>query len=1203
MSEIPKIVPSLTGGVSQQPPGLRFPGQVTEAENTMLSLVDGATKRPPTAHEATLITGIPDNAAYHVIERDGEDYIVVLSDTPPSGESVGIRVFDMDGTELTVIGSNSDYAIVEDSAYAGNAPNNYLSDWENPGLAGQWFTEDATDEMVSTASAEVGPLGTGTAVLLGPLSAEPGILTQYVSTYFGKRTTCVSIYAKKNDGLDSFALSIRDTTKLTSYAMRFQWNGNDLELHPTYADASGTGSVENVPGTDWWRATYILDSEDAPLDTTEGPREGYKIQFVQILTKGTGGDQDYFWGAALHFDDDALLTQAPDIEQAFGPFKFLTIADTELILNTAWKTRVIAPAIESRSQWMTGLKDEVKSVITIDINLYKLSTAYTWALENGTSGPQGTTVTSGYQEQRNDSDGGTYNVIIGHDSREDIAADIASDIQASHSSFSATAEGSRITVVSHSEVSAATVTPIIMAVNTETVEDTLLIEIQTVNNSTDYDYSITNTEGTHTGTYASDGTATETEIRDQLLALIVAHESLSTSTAAGSTITVKSYTEITDHWVTPDILLSYGGYAVDVMYLFVQQGVSLTPYTWELTNGEGTFTGTTTTLAGATDTVAIAEEIKGAVISADASLDTSVRLGSVVEIRSTSPITSLSVEDGGGDNLLGGFQHEVRAMTDLPVYFRDGYTIRVSSDPTTEIEDLYVTFSTEEDEPVGKGTWIESPDWAKASFFDPASMPRQLTLVEDDDAGTVTGTAYEKYFTFLGVDWIARGAGNTITNKPPSFANRTIAAMMFYANRLGFVSDQNLVMSEAGVYFNMWATTTIAVPDSDRIDIAVNEAKLATLQSSAELDEQLVLSSSQAQFVLSGSPITPSTALLVRIAGFRVSDVEPVSSGKSLIFPTFGAEYAAAMDFFRTAEGAFTAEEIAMNVPKYMLGEINLTAAYPKERIAFFKASADNTLFVYKYDWNGDQRVQSAWGKWTFGDSANVRHVDFVEGNGILLIEREGALHLETINIGDGLTDTGLGFQVMIDRRVRETGLSRVLLAGETTVTMPYDLDSALTAADHVVATIEGVELTINSIGTNTIVLDGDHASTEMWLGQRYTQSITLSDPIPQREGPTGPVPRSGHYTPHNLEIKTAGTGGFLVTITPAGMDESFSHEFEAAVTDPLETATVSNEAKIVGINSPAEGLVVVISNDSALPSRFTGLVWNGDLSPYRASL
>ena len=57
-------------------------------------------------------------------------------------------------------------------------------------------------------------------------------------------------------------------------------------------------------------------------------------------------------------------------------------------------------------------------------------------------------------------------------------------------------------------------------------------------------------------------------------------------------------------------------------------------------------------------------------------------------------------------------------------------------------------------------------------------------------------------FTFRQFVWDERKVGDDITNSHPSFVGNKIQAAFFHSNRLGFLSNDNVSMSQAAKYFN-----------------------------------------------------------------------------------------------------------------------------------------------------------------------------------------------------------------------------------------------------------------------------------------------------------------------------------------------------------------------------------------------------------------
>ena len=82
MSQVRLPIPSLVGGISKQPSHLRFPNQVSDAQNVFFDPAEGASKRPPSRH-LTAVTGLTTNGSYrvHLITRDQDErYLVIYGD-------------------------------------------------------------------------------------------------------------------------------------------------------------------------------------------------------------------------------------------------------------------------------------------------------------------------------------------------------------------------------------------------------------------------------------------------------------------------------------------------------------------------------------------------------------------------------------------------------------------------------------------------------------------------------------------------------------------------------------------------------------------------------------------------------------------------------------------------------------------------------------------------------------------------------------------------------------------------------------------------------------------------------------------------------------------------------------------------------------------------------------------------------------------
>ena len=95
---VQQAIKTLYQGVSRQPDPVRLPGQVQEADNVIVSVVNGGVEsRPSSRHISNMssITTAHKPAIYAYARDAAEQYMIVVNNNT-------IKVFDLDGVEQTV---------------------------------------------------------------------------------------------------------------------------------------------------------------------------------------------------------------------------------------------------------------------------------------------------------------------------------------------------------------------------------------------------------------------------------------------------------------------------------------------------------------------------------------------------------------------------------------------------------------------------------------------------------------------------------------------------------------------------------------------------------------------------------------------------------------------------------------------------------------------------------------------------------------------------------------------------------------------------------------------------------------------------------------------------------------------------------------------------------------------------------------------
>jgi hypothetical protein len=340
------------------------------------------------------------------------------------------------------------------------------------------------------------------------------------------------------------------------------------------------------------------------------------------------------------------------------------------------------------------------------------------------------------------------------------------------------------------------------------------------------------------------------------------------------------------------------------------------------------------------------------------------------------------------------------------------------------------------------------------------------------------------------VGWAARGAGDDNTNPFPSFVGKTIRDIFFFKNRLGILTDSNVIFSEADEYYNFFRTTTQQLLDSAPIDVGLSHTKVAILEHAVPFQEKLMLFSQGSQFVLRGADVlSPKTVAISPATEYDLSDgIQPVALGNYIYFPFKRNDFEGVYEYFvDNNTETFNAEEITQQVPKYITSDVQKIVGSQAENTIVMSTTADaRTLFVYKYFWSNKEKIQSAWMKFTFG--RDIRGFDFIDSNLHLITADSDGLHLEKLTLEDGITDAGLDYTLYLDSKVNGDDLTVSLYNPATKVTrvsgIPYNVNIN---TDATIYTKLGNERAFTVVDSSTVDVSGPLASYVDYGGDYVT--------------------------------------------------------------------------------------------------------------------
>ena len=250
---------------------------------------------------------------------------------------------------------------------------------------------------------------------------------------------------------------------------------------------------------------------------------------------------------------------------------------------------------------------------------------------------------------------------------------------------------------------------------------------------------------------------------------------------------------------------------------------------------------------------------------------TAVRVGPGMYISCTAAFT-IEVVGAPSEDAMFVFQETTATVADLPIQCKNGYVVKVVNTVDIDVDDMYVKFVTDSGT-YGTGVWEETTAPGIQYQFDELTMPHQLVRQADGS------------FTFGPVTWEDRLVGDTTTNPNPSFVGQKINNLFFYRNRLGFLSNEAVVLSRAGDYFNFWVTTALTVTDDDPIDITASSVRPVNHRYVRPAAVGLVLFSDTEQFILTTDAdiLSPKTAKINELSSYECDpNVEAVNLGTTL---------------------------------------------------------------------------------------------------------------------------------------------------------------------------------------------------------------------------------------------------------------------------------------------------------------------------------
>ena len=570
---------------------------------------------------------------------------------------------------------------------------------------------------------------------------------------------------------------------------------------------------------------------------------------------------------------------------------------------------------------------------------------------------------------------------------------------------------------------------------------------------------------------------------------------------------------------------------------------------------------------------------------------------------------TIEVVGGPSEDALFVFQETTPTVADLPTQCKDGYVVRVVNSIDVDVDDMYVKFVADSGATYGAGVWEETLAPEITYKFDPLTMPHQLVRQADGS------------FTFGPVSWEDRLVGDETTNPDPSFVGQKINNLFFYRNRLGFLSNEAVVLSKAGDYFNFWATTALTVTDDDPIDITASSVRPVNHRYVRPTSVGLVLFSDTEQFILSTDAdiLSPKTTKINELSSYECdSFVEAVNLGTSLAFVSKTPLFTHMYELQEISDDRPpTMAEITKIVPELIPSDVDSMIASPALSLVSLGTIGGNTVYQYRFLEQNQQRA-SSWYKWELsgtlldqffdsstyyavvknGSTVVVQSYDLTQAN------EQGFLTLTTGERTDICLDNwNINPYRVYDPNADGSDVTRVYLpyyhVSDRTFSVlalgGYIGGSAAASSESVGAvlypTVQG------TVGAYYVDINGDYRGRNLIIGYIYTMTVELPKLfVIEADGQSAVSDFTSDLIIHRMKVSTGLSGPVKYEVTITGRPE-WNQTVEATAPNSYDLNSVNMSADAVHtvpVYQRNENLTFKIIGDTPFPVSLLSLNWEG---------
>jgi len=467
-------------------------------------------------------------------------------------------------------------------------------------------------------------------------------------------------------------------------------------------------------------------------------------------------------------------------------------------------------------------------------------------------------------------------------------------------------------------------------------------------------------------------------------------------------------------------------------------------------------------------------------------------------------------------------------------------------------------------------------------------------------------------FTVSKPSWDPRQVGDTTTVPEPSFIGKTINNLLFYRNRLIMVSDENVIMSRPGDFFNFWPKSAITYTATDVIDLSVSSEYPAIIYDGISVNAGILLFSPNKQFMLTtdSDVLSPLTAKINSVSNYNYNyKTNPFSLGTTVGFLDNAGANSRLFEMTSVLrEGEPVVVEQTRPVPELLPKDLTLVADSRENNIILFGTKNQDTVYGYRYFNTTNQRVQSSWFKWKL--SGTLQYHCMLDDSYYAVVRNVGQDVIQRFDITlddttSFITADDINYRIHFDNysKLESISLTYDEPTNLTTFTLPsgYNSSNQLAAYQQIDDNGLGSYRVATLVSGTTYSLPGDFSSG-CYLGYLFDMEVKLPSIYFQTQISDNNFRSDVHSSLilHRLKLSLGQNGTYTTTLHRKGKSD-YTQILEAINTDEYTADRIGfkdTKLQTIPVYDRNLNVTVTIKSSNPSPATLNSLTWEGDYSP-----